>query len=145
MCLIISEFVIVVQSCGQISDLVESVAQHCHQDPPCPPPASYFCQTAVTGLCLHLQAGRKMAAVVPGVTEEPRYFQRKMSGHRPSPWFCLLGVRSFSKSPPANFSLWLIGQMCCAHFLHQSLARGIKITFSPIRSIPRAGTGLRVP
>lgn len=37
-----------VQSCGQISELVDSVAQHC-QDPH-PTPASYFYHTAVIGV-----------------------------------------------------------------------------------------------
>lgn len=48
MSLTISKFIILIQVYGQIPELVDSVAQHCHQDPP--PPPSNFHQTAILGV-----------------------------------------------------------------------------------------------
>ena len=125
------------QSCEQISGLVDSVAQHCHQD------SHLFLPMCWHWCYLHPQAGRKMATVVLGITAKPRYFQKKMEGH-----FSLmtLFLRSEKFFPEALLQASLHasqGRIALHALLELVIGKRNGITFRPIRSI--AGDGVRVP
>lgn len=111
----------------------------CHQDPP------LFLSNCCHWCCLPLQAGRKMAAAVPGITAEPKYFQRKMKGHF-SP--IVLSLRSEKFCPKTVLQTSRHGSLArvALHALLELLiGKRNGMTFRLTSPIPRAGAGLRVP
>lgn len=139
MSLTISTFILSVQVCGQIPELVDSVAQHCHQDP------HLFLSNCYHWWCLPLQAGRKMAAAVPDITAEPKYCPREMKGHF-SP--LVLSLRSDKFCPKTILQTSLHGSLArvALHaFLELLIGKRNGITFRLTRPSPRAGAGLRAP
>lgn len=97
---------------------VNSVTQQHHLDP------NLFLSNCYHWCCLHAQTGGKMAAVVPGITAKPRYFQRKTKD-RFFPHGPFLGAGIFFRETSCRLPFMPHWPELYHMHLNQSLGRGM--------------------
>lgn len=85
-----------------------------------------------------------MAAVVPGITTKPRYFQRKTKDRFFPPW-PFLRSRNFFPRDFLPTSLHASLARAVSHALEPIIGKRNGITFRPVGPIPGARDGVRAP
>lgn len=127
------KYILLGQSQGQISGLVDSVAQHCHQD------LQLFLSNAVIGVTYILKLLRRLQQSQAKL----KYFQRKMEGHFSPVTLCLRSVKFFFPKALLQSSLCTSqGRITLHALLELVIDKRNRITFTPITSV--SGTGVRV-